>query len=101
MPDPEKECGSFIEWRMGLHPDPQQRPSRYRHRNREEQSPGAGLELYPDREEFYEMVYESRFQRLWEQFREIMKAQEEPGTNSTTAPEEATPADRLSRSAGV
>ena len=28
------------------------------------------LELYPDREELYEMIYESRFQRLWEQFRE-------------------------------
>jgi hypothetical protein len=28
------------------------------------------LELYPEREELYEMVYESRFQRLWEQFRE-------------------------------
>jgi hypothetical protein len=28
------------------------------------------LELYPDREELYEMVYESRFQRLWQQFRE-------------------------------
>jgi hypothetical protein len=27
------------------------------------------LELYPDREELYEMVYESRFQRLCEQFR--------------------------------
>ena len=27
------------------------------------------LELYPDRESLYEMVYESRFQRLWEQFR--------------------------------
>ena len=27
------------------------------------------LELYPDREELYEMVYESRFQRLWDQFR--------------------------------
>lgn len=27
------------------------------------------LELYPDREQLYEMVYESRFQRLWEQFR--------------------------------
>ena len=26
------------------------------------------LELYPDREKLYEMVYESRFQRLWEQF---------------------------------
>ena len=28
------------------------------------------LDLYPDREVLYEMVYESRFQRLWEQFRE-------------------------------
>lgn len=27
------------------------------------------LELFPDREELYEMVYESRFQRLWDQFR--------------------------------
>ncbi len=27
------------------------------------------LNLYPDREELYEMVYESRFQRLWDQFR--------------------------------
>ena len=27
------------------------------------------LELYPDREELYEMLYESRFQRLWAQFR--------------------------------
>jgi hypothetical protein len=27
------------------------------------------LELYPDREELYEMAYESRFRRLWEQFR--------------------------------
>ena len=27
------------------------------------------LELYPDREDFYEMIYESRFQRLWDQFR--------------------------------
>ena len=26
------------------------------------------LELYPDREELYEMIYESRFQRLWDQF---------------------------------
>ena len=26
-------------------------------------------ELYPDREQLYEMIYESRFQRLWEQFR--------------------------------
>jgi hypothetical protein len=28
------------------------------------------LELYPDREELYEMIYESRFQRLWDQFRD-------------------------------
>ncbi len=28
------------------------------------------LELYPDREEMYDMIYESRFLRLWEQFRE-------------------------------
>ncbi len=27
------------------------------------------LELYPEREQLYEMVYESRFQRLWDQFR--------------------------------
>jgi hypothetical protein len=27
------------------------------------------LELYPDREQLFEMVYESRFQRLWDQFR--------------------------------
>ena len=27
------------------------------------------LELYPDREWLYEMIYESRFQRLWDQFR--------------------------------
>jgi len=27
------------------------------------------LELYPNREQLYEMVYESRFQRLWGQFR--------------------------------
>ena len=26
-------------------------------------------ELYPDREWLYDMVYESRFDRLWEQFR--------------------------------
>lgn len=29
------------------------------------------LELYPDREQLYEMIYESRFQRLWEQFRRV------------------------------
>jgi len=28
------------------------------------------LELYADREQLYEMIYESRFQRLWDQFRE-------------------------------
>lgn len=27
------------------------------------------LELYPDREDLYEMIYESRFDRLWDQFR--------------------------------
>ena len=27
------------------------------------------LELYPDREWLYEMIYESRFNRLWTQFR--------------------------------
>jgi len=27
------------------------------------------LDLYPDGEELYEMIYESRFQRLWDQFR--------------------------------
>ena len=28
------------------------------------------LELYPDREGLYDMIYESRFDRLWGQFRE-------------------------------
>jgi hypothetical protein len=28
------------------------------------------LELYPDREWLYDMIYESRFERLWDQFRE-------------------------------
>jgi hypothetical protein len=27
------------------------------------------LELYPDQELLFEMLYESRFQRLWDQFR--------------------------------
>jgi hypothetical protein len=27
------------------------------------------LELYPGQEQLYEMIYESRFQRLWDQFR--------------------------------
>ena len=27
------------------------------------------LELYPEQEQLYEMVYGSRFQRLWDQFR--------------------------------
>jgi hypothetical protein len=26
------------------------------------------LELFPDQEPLYDMIYESRFQRLWEQF---------------------------------
>ena len=30
---------------------------------------GRCLELYPDREQLYEMIYEARFQRLWDQFR--------------------------------
>ncbi len=28
------------------------------------------LEVYPDREQLFEMIYESRFQRLWDQFRQ-------------------------------
>ncbi len=28
-------------------------------------------ELFPDRTDLYEMIYESRFKRLWEQFREV------------------------------
>ncbi|HUT94952.1 MAG TPA: hypothetical protein VMY37_36175 [Thermoguttaceae bacterium] len=31
------------------------------------------LELYPDQEQLYEMVYESRFQHLWDQFREELE----------------------------
>jgi hypothetical protein len=27
-------------------------------------------ELFPDRMELYEMIYESRFQRLWDQWRD-------------------------------
>jgi hypothetical protein len=27
------------------------------------------LELYPDQEQLFEMLYESRFRRLWDQFR--------------------------------
>ena len=27
------------------------------------------LKLYPDREWLYDMIYENRFNRLWEQFR--------------------------------
>jgi len=30
---------------------------------------GRCLDLFPDREELYKMIYESRFQRLWDQFR--------------------------------
>jgi hypothetical protein len=28
------------------------------------------LDLYPDREQLYEMIYDARFQRLWDQFRD-------------------------------
>lgn len=35
------------------------------------------LELYPNREQLYEMVYESRFQRLWDQFRGEEEEEEE------------------------
>ena len=45
------------------------RPSRYRIEIEKNKVRERCLELYPDREELYEMVYESRFQRLWEQFR--------------------------------
>ena len=34
-------------------------------------------ELFPDRMDLYEMIYESRFDRLWEQFRQ--GAEEDPG----------------------
>ncbi len=27
------------------------------------------LELWPDREDLFDMIYEARFQRLWDQFR--------------------------------
>ncbi|MEE8109880.1 MAG: hypothetical protein V3T44_02515 [bacterium] len=30
--------------------------------------------LFPDRLELYEMIYESRFNRLWSQFREPLQA---------------------------
>ena len=30
--------------------------------------------VFPDRLELYEMVYESRFERLWEQFREPLES---------------------------
>jgi hypothetical protein len=29
-------------------------------------------ELFPDRMELYEMIYESRFQRLWDQWRDAL-----------------------------
>ncbi|MFP4055972.1 MAG: hypothetical protein ACLF0G_03795 [Candidatus Brocadiia bacterium] len=35
-------------------------------------------ELFPDRMELYEMVYRSRFDRLWEQFREPEEDDEGP-----------------------
>jgi len=28
-------------------------------------------ELFPDRMDLYEMIYESRFQRLWDQWRDV------------------------------
>ena len=31
------------------------------------------LELYPDREQLDDMIYESRFQRLWNQFRDELE----------------------------
>jgi len=34
-------------------------------------------ELFPDRMELYEMIYESRFDRLWEQFRAHEEEEEE------------------------
>jgi len=34
-------------------------------------------ELFPDRLELYEMIYESRFNRLWEQFRTPEKEADE------------------------
>jgi len=33
-------------------------------------------ELYPDRMDLYDMIYESRFNRLWEQFRELSEQDE-------------------------
>jgi len=36
-------------------------------------------ELFPDRMDLYEMVYESRFRRLWEQFREHTCQEDPPG----------------------
>ena len=55
------------------------------------------LELYPDREQLYEMVYESRFQRLWDQFRdEEMGRSPSPPAKSvdTWAKRESTPTSR-------
>ena len=37
------------------------------------------LELYPDQEQLYEMVYESRFQRLWDQFRDELAEVQDAG----------------------
>ena len=36
-----------------------------------EQVRNLAEELFPDRMDLYEMVYESRFRRLWEQWREL------------------------------
>ncbi|MGO9111888.1 MAG: hypothetical protein ACLP9L_21895 [Thermoguttaceae bacterium] len=34
------------------------------------------LGLYPDQEELYDIIYESRFQRLWDQFRDEFRDEE-------------------------
>ena len=34
-------------------------------------------ELFPDRMDLYEMIYESRFRRLWEQWRAPLEEQED------------------------
>ena len=66
----EKGCASFNAWRIGYAPlilssdlpaiDIAIEKSKVRERC---------LTLYPDREWLYDMIYESRFDRLWEQFR--------------------------------
>jgi hypothetical protein len=34
-------------------------------------------ELFPDRMDLYEMIYESRFRRLWEQWRAPLEGEED------------------------